>query len=337
MLVLGNLEMLRRKVATGLLCALSMLPATAPAAEKVTYNMAWLPQGSVGGTIVAKAKGFFAEEGLDVELTRGYGGQRTVNEVDQGLFDIGYGDPPSVILNNANGGRTVLVGAINTRWPAGLCFVEDGKRHPKTPAELKGMTVAGGAGSPVQNIVPAWLKMNGLPPDSIKLLRMEPAVINSALIEGRVDLAECWEGANMPLLDFTAAQASKKVNHVLYRDFGLHIYGNGFVTSQKMMRERPEVLRKFLRASYKGYRYMATNPDDSANAIAGLYPTLNKGVLTGQIKQTADLLSDPGQPDQQMGFLRDDRMANTFKFTTEAFGVGDKLNVKQLYSNEFLK
>src|SRR5215469_10022765 len=95
---------------------------TANAQEKLTYNMSWLPQGSSIGVAVAADQGWFKNDGLDVSLIRGYGGNRTANELDQGQFEIGYVDPISLALNRANGGKIRLIGAINTQWPAGICF-----------------------------------------------------------------------------------------------------------------------------------------------------------------------------------------------------------------------
>ena len=69
------------KLITGVLFAAC---ATSVAAqEKVTFNMSWLPQGSVIGPIVALDKGYFKDAGLDVTLVRGYGGNRTANELDR--------------------------------------------------------------------------------------------------------------------------------------------------------------------------------------------------------------------------------------------------------------
>ena len=66
--------------------------ASAWAQEKVTFNMSWLPQGSIVGVAVASDQGWFKSAGLDVSLIRGYGGNRTANELDQGQFEIGYVD-----------------------------------------------------------------------------------------------------------------------------------------------------------------------------------------------------------------------------------------------------
>ena len=68
------------------------------AQEKVTFNMGWLPQGSSIGPIVAQERGWYREAGLDVNIVRGYGGNRTANELDQGQFEFGYVDPISIVF-----------------------------------------------------------------------------------------------------------------------------------------------------------------------------------------------------------------------------------------------
>jgi len=142
----------------------------ASAQEKITYNMSWLPQGSSIGPMVAAQRGWFKEAELDVDVVRGYGGGRTANELDQGQFEIGYVDPISLVLTRKNGGKIRLVGAINTQWPAGICYVvKQGQK--KMLDSMQGLRLGGGSASPVHNVVPAWLEMNGKPRGFIQLVR----------------------------------------------------------------------------------------------------------------------------------------------------------------------
>lgn len=309
------------------------LASAASAAESVSFNMSWLPQGSVGGVIVAEALGYFDEAGLDVTIYQGYGGQRTVNEIDQGLFDIGYGDPVSVILNRANGGKSVFVGTINTVWPAALCYLQKDGDGEKKLSDFAGKSVGGGATSPVQNIVPTWLEQNGLPKDHLKLLRMNPAVITSAFLEGQVDLAECWEGASLPILTENAVETGKKIGMIKYRDAGLDMYGSGFVTTEQMLADKPEVVDKFLDASYRGYEYLEKNPDASADMIVKLYPTLKKSVVLEQINQINTLVRDAQAENKDLGFVRADRMEKTMGFVRDAFVLDDSIKTDDLYRN----
>ncbi len=319
-------------------CAAGVLaaPSAALAQEKVTYNMAWLPQGSSIGVMVAKEQGLFAKEGLEVDIVRGYGGNRTVNELDQGQYEFGYVDPVSLVLNHANGGKVRMVGAINTTWPAGICF--DAKRHAiKGLDDMKGLTMGGGSASPVQNVVPEWLELNGKPKDFIRLLRMDPAVIDASLVEGKLDLAECWRASNRAVVQKRADAAGVTLGWIEYSDFGLDAYGSGFATRADLIEKKPEVVRKFLKASYAGYEFAQKQPEQAAAIMTKLYPTIDPNVALMQIQDINTLLVDPNAKDQGLGYLRPDRMDATVKFITKAFDIKSDIKPDDLYTNELLK
>ncbi|MFO1303058.1 MAG: ABC transporter substrate-binding protein [Burkholderiales bacterium] len=315
--------------------ALASVSLVATAQDKLTYNMAWLPQGSSIGPIVAVAQGYYKDAGLDVNIVRGYGGTRTANELDQGQFEVGYVDPISLALNRSNGGKIRMIGAINTSWPGGICF--DTKRYQvKSPAEMKGLTLGGGSASPVHNIVPVWLEANNLPKDSVKLLRMDPAVVDASLVEGKIDLAECWRASNRPVLLKQASAAGVNVGWIEYADFGLNAYGSGFATTEDLIAKRPDALKKFLQASYKGYQFALANPEQAADIMVKAYPTVDRAVALQQIKDINVLVSDPQAKDKGLGYMRDDRMNATAQFVDKAFALNGKVKAQDVYTNALL-
>jgi NitT/TauT family transport system substrate-binding protein len=317
-------------------CAWALgLAGAASAQEKITYNMAWLPQGSSIGPIVASQRGWFKEAGLDVDIVRGYGGGRTANELDQGQFEIGYVDPISLVLNRNNGGKIRLVGAINTQWPGGICYVvKDGKK--KTLDDMQGLQLGGGSASPVHNVVPAWLEMNGKPRDFIRLVRLDPAVVDISLIEGKTDLAECWLASNWPLLRKQAKAAGVALDWIRYSDRGLNAYGSGFAAREEYISKKPQVVRNFLRASYRGFDFARSSPDQAADIAVQMFPTLDRAVVTEQIREISDLITDPEVKDKGLGYLREDRMASTLSFLDRAFDLKGKIKLSEIYSNDSL-
>jgi NitT/TauT family transport system substrate-binding protein len=319
-----------------IILAAALAAAPALAQEKVTYNMAWLPQGSSIGVIVAQDRGYFREAGLETNIVRGYGGNRTANELDQGQFQFGYVDPISLILNRSNGGHIRMIGAINTRWPAGVCYVTK-RNQPKSIDDLKGLSLGGGAGSPVHNVVPAWLEMNGKPRDFIKLVRLDPAVVDASFMEGKTDLAECWQASNRPVLAKMAASAGVQVGWLSYSDFGLNAYGSGFATSDELIQKKPETVRKFLRASYRGFQEAFANPEAAADILVKMFPASDRAIALAQIRETADIMNDPQTKAQGLGFLREDRMAATLQFVDKAYNVAGKVKLADIYTNSFLK
>jgi NitT/TauT family transport system substrate-binding protein len=297
--------------------------------------MSWLPQGSVIGVVVAVDKGYFKEAGLDVNIVRGYGGNRTANELDQGQFEIGYVDPISLVLNRSNGGKIRLVGAINTTWPGGICYVNKAGKE-RSLDDLKGLALGGGSASPVHNVVPAWLEANGKPKDYIRLLRMDPAVVDASLIEGKIDLAECWRASNRAVIQKQAATAGVPIAWMEYSAYGLNAYGSGFATTEDIIQKRPDLVRKFLRAAYRGYEFSIANPDAAADIMVKMYPTVDRAVALQQIREINDLVRDASATDRALGYLREDRIRSTVDFVDKAFALNGKVKPADIYTNDLL-
>jgi NitT/TauT family transport system substrate-binding protein len=306
------------------------------AQDKVTFNMSWLPQGSVIGVVVAVDKGYFKEAGLDVNIVRGYGGNRTATELDQGQFESGYVDPISLVLNRSNGGKIRLVGAINTTWPGGICYVNKAGKE-RSLDDLKGLALGGGSASPVHNVVPAWLEANGKPKDYIRLLRMDPAVVDASLIEGKIDLAECWRASNRAVIQKQAATAGVPIAWMEYSAYGLNAYGSGFATTEDIIQKRPDLVRKFLRAAYRGYEFSIANPDAAADIMVKMYPTVDRAVALQQIREINDLVRDASATDRALGYLREDRIRSTVYFVYKAFALNGKVKPADIYTNDLLK
>jgi NitT/TauT family transport system substrate-binding protein len=328
-----------RTLAAHLVAAAALAMAATAAAqnpEKVTFNMSWLPQGSSIGVIVAQGQGYYKDVGLDVNIVRGYGGNRTANELDQGQFQFAYVDPISLALTRSNGGHVRLIGAINTTWPARICYVEkNGKRL--TLDDMKGMTMGGGSASPVQNIVPAWLEMNGKPRDYIRLLRMDPAVVDASLIEGKIDLAECWKASNLATIMKQAQAAGVKVGWIEYSDYGLNAYGSGLATTDDRIGQNADLVRRFLKATYRGYQFAIDNPEPAADIMLKQFPTVDRNVALQQIREIDQLIVDPSARDKSLGYLRQDRMQSTAAFVDKAFNLNGKVKASDLYTDDFVK
>ena len=303
----------------------------APKLAEVTFNMGWLPQGSMAGVIVAIENGFYEEEGLAVDAVRGFGGIRTVNEIDQGMFEFGYGDPLAVILNRGRGGKTKMIGAINDRWPAALCYVT--ARHQiESPSDLVGLTVGGGQTSPMQVIVPEWLELNGVAREDVELMQLDPSIVVNSLVQGQIDAGECWKGNSLALFQKRAAAADLEIASIEYSAFGLNVYGNGIVTSEALISDSPEVAKGFLDATYRGYAWVEENREAATDIVVARYPVLDPAITRQQIDELADLMAGDGS----RGWIKESQVAETLEFLSLAYDVDESITVGDIFTTEFL-
>ena len=298
----------------------------------VTFNMAWLPQGSMSGVLVAIDQGLYRDVGLDVSAARGFGGIRTVNEVDQGMFDFGYGDPLAVILNRSQGGTAKMVGAINQGWPAALCYVK-GRHAIESPADLRGLTVGGGRSSPMQVLLPMWLAVNDVAANDVTMMQLDPAVVIASLLEGQIDAGECWRANSIPLFQKRAKEADVEIAWIEYGAFGLDIYGSGLVTSEALIAESPDVVKSFVRATYRGYAFVLDNPEEATRIVLEQFPVLDAEVTRQQIDELTALLTGA----KSIGWLEGDKVARTLDLVSEAYELDGSLSSNELYTTEFLQ
>jgi NitT/TauT family transport system substrate-binding protein len=299
--------------------------------ETVTFNMGWLPQGSTAGVFVAIDRGYYSEVGLNVETARGFGSIRTVNEVDQGLFDFGYADALALVLNRSNGGGARMIGSIYKRWPGGLCFVSE-RQQIREPADLQGLTIGGGPASPMQVIMPVWLERNGLPRDSVRLMQLDPAIVVNALLEDTIDVSECWLGASVPIFQKRAAEDELTIDWLEYAQFNFGIHGNGLITSDRLIAENPDLVQRFVAATYRGYADMIEHPEEATEILVRSHQVLDPAIILAQIQESIDLIGEP----RTLGWLEEEKMAITLETLRSAYEIDSSVTVSDLYTTAFL-
>jgi NitT/TauT family transport system substrate-binding protein len=179
--------------------------------------------------------------------------------------------------------------------------------------------------------------MNGKPRDFIRLVRLDPAVIDTSFIEGKTDLAECWQASNRPVLRKLARSAGVEVGWIRYSDYGLNAYGSGFATRDELIEKRPQTVRNFLRAAYRGFETAFAKPEEAAEILVKMFPAADRAIALEQIKETQDIMTDPQAREDGLGWLRKDRMASTLAFVGKAYDLKGKVTLDDVYTTRFLK
>ena len=169
------------------------------------------------------------------------------------------------------------------------------------------------------------------------MLRMDPAVVDVSLIEGGIDLAECWRGSNRAVIQKYARDAGVSVGWLEYADYGVDMYGSGIVSSDPFIQENPDTVERFIQATYRGYAYAITNPERATEILLSAYSTLDPVITAQQVTETADLIIDPVAGNSNLGWFREDRMLNTMGFIDRAFDLDGEVQAEDLYTNQFVR
>jgi NitT/TauT family transport system substrate-binding protein len=214
---------------------------------KITVQLDWVAEPEHGGFYQADARGFFAEEGIDVELNPGGPNALVMPKVATGQADVGQADSTNTLLQQAEGLPVVQFGAVFQDDPSGLLVNADSS--VRTFADLNGKTIIAR---------PEWAFLKYLEKKYSIRFSIVPQNFSVAAFLGDKEAIQQGYSIAEPYHIVKAGGKSPRFLSTWEADFRAYAV---LVTSRKFAREHPEQLRAFMRAYVKGWRdYLEGDP-----------------------------------------------------------------------------
>jgi len=312
------------------LAVVAMAAAPAVAAEKVTYRLpapAFLP--AFGPGRVAKQRGYYAKDGLDVTFQAAQGGVDAAKQVGVGNAQIGgaVGDTPIIV--RANG---VPVKAVALLGGGGLMqLVVHADSGIKSPADLKGKTVTVMAyQDTTYYVLLGMLAKVGLTKNDINAEAVGATNVWKMFLAGQsAALASVpdWEGDLL--------QAGAKID-IIPADKYFQSMAQIILASDDMIKKRPDLIRKLVQATLHGWEDIQKDPVSAAADYCKAVPQ-----RAGQEKQMAQVFElykkyvYPGQA--KPGVIDEKRLAALQDFYLKQGIIEKTTPVKDLYTNQFVE
>jgi len=290
---------------------------------KVRFQTDWYPQPEHGGYYQALAKGYYAAEGLDVEILPGGPNAQVMSGVALGRADLGMTNGDDVIVAVARGVPIKMVGAEMQRDPQGILFHTE---HPlKSLHDLEGKTLMAGAGS-------TWLEVLRTK-QGVKFNLLPLAGDLARFMTNKEFVQQCFV-TNEP---FFARQRGADVGALLIASDSYEPYRVIF-TGNEFLAKHPDIVAKFVRASIKGWvDYLTGDPAPANKLLLAKRDDLTPEFMAYSIKSMNDyklVLGDPTKS-EAAGQLKAARLEKQIKLLQE-IGVLDKpVALKDVVSFEF--
>ena len=123
------------------LITVAVLSSPVLAADKVDVQLDYVVRGNHAMFFVAKEKGYFAKQGIDVtEIRRGTGSPNAMRLVGNGNSEFGFGDLPTLAVARSQNVPVVALVAVNQHSPLGMLALA-GKHKLSKPQDLKGLNI----------------------------------------------------------------------------------------------------------------------------------------------------------------------------------------------------
>jgi NitT/TauT family transport system substrate-binding protein len=315
----------------------AMIGAAHAEPTKIRFILDWKAQGPGAWYYVARDKGYFQAEGLDVTIDQGDGSAAAVSHIMTGAYEAGFGDINAVIQNAVQrpGEQPVLVYMLYNRAPYALIVKADGPI--KTLKDLEGRTMAAPAGSATERMFKPLALKNGVDALKVKVLNAAPNLIEQLLVNGQADVIAQF--APTSYMNFLAMRKSPETDFrwFFYSENGLDLYSNGILVSQKLLKENPDAVRGLVKALNRAILEVAANPDEGIAALKKIEPLTNVELEKQRLVYTIDhQLRTDEVTRLGLGDLDDARLQAAIKTVAEAYALPRAPSPDEVFSRAFL-
>ncbi len=254
---------------------------------KVTVALDWYPNANHAGLYLAQARGYFAAEGLDVELYTPADPTTVLQTVGAGKDTFGISYQTDLLLQRAAGVPVVSVAALVQHPLLGVMATQT--QNITRPKDLVGKTV-GYPGIPSQEaFLATMLEADGARLEDVNLVNVGYDLVPAA-ISGR---AAAVMGAYWTHETILAEREGYPVDVLRVEEWGVPDYYELVLTaSEETVAERPERVTPFLRAAQRSYAEAAAEQEAALDALAAASPDLDRAVETQGLALLAPVWTD---------------------------------------------
>ena len=257
-----------------------MLAGSDGSLEKITVGV--IPIVDTAPIWLGESKGFFAEEGLDLEIETATGGSAIVPGIQSGSYDFAFSNLISVMVANDKGlDMKFVANGISTtgdvKSDVGSVLVKNGSKI-SSPKDLAGKKVSVNNLSNIgDTTIKSIVEEDGGDPASIEFVEVPFPDAPAALENGIVDAAWILEPFQSSALD-----AGAKMLSANFAEFDPELDVAGYFTSAQYAQENPEVTEKFTKAMDKSLQYAQENPGE-VREVVGTYTKINEEVRADMV------------------------------------------------------
>ena len=302
---------------------------------KLKLTLDWKFGGETAPFVMAKAKGYYEQEGLDVQIDAGSGSAAAVTRVAGGAYDLGLGDITTLIefySNNPNDKRLQAVYQLYQRAPFTIFTL---KKTGITSAEqLNGKKVAAGAMESTRRVWPIAAPKMKLTNPGIQWVTMDFALKDSALLRGDVDAMTAFEGSISNIFPLGV----KPEDLVVFRfaDYGVKLYGNAILATSKLIAENPKAVAGFLRASNRALKEAIANPPEAIRYLKQRDPLTNEALETDRFRITTRYLAPAETRADGLGAMDMKVLENQIEDVVNVYSLKNKPSAETLFNTSFL-
>ena len=295
---------------------------------KVSVALDWFPWSNHSGLFIAQERGYFAAEGLDVEIFTPGDPSTVLQTVASGRDDFGISYQTEVLIAREQDVPVVSIMAL-VQHPLNsvMALKESGIAEPK---DLAGKTI-GWPGIPSDEpLLDTMLKSQGKSLDDVKLVNVGFDLV-PALIGKKVDAVV---GAYWVHESISATNQGFALNIMRMEEYGVpDFYELVIVTSEEKIDKEPDLVERFVRGVTRGYQDAIADPQDAVQLLKQLKPEVDLAIESPGV----DLLAPLWASDQGVfGWQEESRWTDFALWMKENGLLSSEVDAQAAFDNSFV-
>ena len=224
--------------------------------------------------------------------------------------------------------------SIYTKQPDAI--LADAALGLKTLKDFKGKTLATPTFSASNVLWPLVLEANGMKPEDVKIMKVDPGAMGPMMANGQVDGTINWV-TKLPGFEDLMNKAGKTIAVIPWSDYGFEGYGLSVVASDKFIKEKPELVRKVVKVYRQALQMAVADPQAAGNAIKALVPEIDATVAAKEFAASVSLIDNEISKKDGLGAFEPKLLAKTWEWVAKAQSMPlDKLDPETAVNRSFV-
>ena len=316
--------------ATGAAAVLPALGLRAQGTTKATLRLKWLPQTQFAGFYLAKARGYYEAEGIDLTINPGGPNLLTENLVATGADTFGLsGGTDSVFAGREKNLPIVCVGVAHQQTP--FFFVTRADGPIRSLQDFKGKTITTWF-TGANYVLLGMLAKAGLKPGDFTMQPQQVSV--TPFVDGQIDVVTATKYNEFYTL--MTRMGRDKLRTFVAEDQGITFPRDTLIVSETTARQKPEMVKGFLRASLKGWRDALRDQKAGVDAVMAVAPTLNRDHQEFMLVEAGKLMTAGAAAQQGLFWIDNAAIKSAHDFLREHGVIKSPVDLAAAYDSSFL-